>query len=166
MQHNRKTAAPATGGLAAKQPLHLLVIDDDATQRKLVSLAAAKAGHAVTFAISCADAIAKLGEQRFDCVTLDLALGDGDGLEVLRAMSATGQTVPVIVISGMDRVRREECRFMARALGVEMKSLPKPVDLAALRVLLANLRYQSLGLPMIHMWGGVAVNNVADDHRD
>jgi two-component system chemotaxis response regulator CheY len=166
MQHKPKTAAAAAGGPAAKQPLRLLVIDDDAAQRKLVSLAAAKAGHAVTFAVSCADAIAKLGERQFDCVTLDLALGDGDGLEVLKAMNATGQTVPVIVISGMDRLRREESRFTARALGIEMKSLPKPVDLAALRVLLANLRYQSLGLPMIHMWGGVAVNNLADDHRD
>ncbi|HEY8334054.1 MAG TPA: response regulator [Tardiphaga sp.] len=166
MQDKQKMAAAAVGGAAAKQALHLLVIDDDATQRKLVSLAAAKAGHAVTFAISCADAIAKLRERQFDCVTLDLALGDGDGLEVLKAMNATGQTVPVIVISGMDRVRREESRFMARALGIEMKSLPKPVDLAALRVLLANLRYQSLGLPMIHMWGGVAVSNLADDHRN
>ena len=166
MQHRQKIAAVAAGGVAAKQPLHLLVIDDDATQRKLVSLAAAKAGHAVTFAISCADAIVKLRERQFDCVTLDLALGDGDGLDVLKAMNATGQTVPVIVISGMDRVRREESRFMARALGIEMKSLPKPVDLAALRILLANLRYQSLGLPMIHMWGGVAVSNLADDHRN
>ena len=162
MRDKQKVAAAAP---AAKQPLHLLVIDDDATQRKLVSLAAIKAGHTVTFAESCAEAITKLAERQFDCVTLDLELGDGDGLDVLTAMNATGQLVPVIVISGMDRVRREESRFLARALGIEMKSLPKPVDLGALRVLLANLRYQSLGLPMIHMWGGVAVNSLADDHR-
>lgn len=165
MRHKQKTAEAAAAGAAAKQSLHLLVIDDDATQRKLVSLAAAKAGHAVTFAISCADAIARLRERQFDSVTLDLALGDGDGLEVLKEMNATGQTVPVIVISGMDRVRREESRFMARAPGIEMTGLPTPVDLAALRALLANLRYQSLGLPMIPMWGGVAVSNLADDHR-
>jgi hypothetical protein len=39
MRHKQKTAEAAAAGAAAKQSLHLLVIDDDATQRKLVSLA-------------------------------------------------------------------------------------------------------------------------------
>jgi hypothetical protein len=41
----------------------------------------------------------------------------------------------VIVVSGMNAARRIAARSYARSLGIELQSLPKPVDLAALRIL-------------------------------
>jgi len=43
-----------------------------------------------------------------------------------------------IISSGMDAARRIAARLYARSLGIEMQRLPKPVDLAALRIPLAN----------------------------
>jgi two-component system, chemotaxis family, chemotaxis protein CheY len=153
--------APAGG----RRSLQLLVVDDDATQRMLISSAARQAGHAVTVAKSCAEAIQQVRIAQFDCVTLDLMLGDGDGIEVLQAMAAEKFTGSVIVISGMNAARRIAARAYARSLGIELQSLPKPVDLAALRICLANLCKTAMGLPVMHTWGGVEVDGVAEQHR-
>jgi two-component system chemotaxis response regulator CheY len=136
--------------------LSLLVIDDDALQRVLIAAAAEKAGYAVTPAQSCAEGIGCLRAQTFDCVTLDLLLEDGDGADVLKAMAKADYRGPVIVISGLSAKRRSASRLLARSLGMELlHSFPKPIDLAALRISLANLRSGLAGLPIMHSWGEV-----------
>jgi two-component system chemotaxis response regulator CheY len=154
---------PRAGG--DRHSLQLLIVDDDATQRALIAHAAKHAGHTVTLAKSCAEAIKQIQTARFDCVTLDLMLGDGDGIEVLKAMADAKFAGAVIVISGMNAARRIAARSYARSLGIELQSLPKPVDLAALRICLANLCKTALGLPVMHIWGGVIVDGEADRHR-
>src|SRR5664279_4559428 len=158
-------AEPSPRAGADRHSLQLLVVDDDATQRTLIAAAAKHAGHAVTLAKSCAEAIKQIQTARYDCVTLDLMLGDGDGVEVLKAMADAKFTGAVIVISGMNAARRIAARSYARSLGIELQSLPKPVDLAALRICLANLCKTALGLPVMHIWGGVVVDGEAERHR-
>jgi two-component system chemotaxis response regulator CheY len=156
---------PATPDNHGRRALQLLVVDDDASQRRLISVAAKQAGHAVTVAQSCAEAVAKLGNGRFDCVTLDLMLGDGNGVQVLEAIADTKFAGAVIVISGMDAAHRSAARSYGRSLGIVLQSLPKPVDLAALRICLANLGKTAMGLPVVHTWGGVAADSVTERHR-
>jgi two-component system chemotaxis response regulator CheY len=143
----------------------LLIVDDAAEQRALISLVASRAGHTVTFAASCSEAIRQIRGSRFDGVTLDLMLADGDGVEVLKAMADVKFAGAVIVISGTNAARRIAARSYARSLGIELQSLPKPVDLAALRICLANLCKTAMGLPVMHIWGGVAVDGVAERYR-
>jgi two-component system chemotaxis response regulator CheY len=164
---NSQTAAgqPDAPDDGARRSLQLLVVDDDAAQRILISLAAKHAGHAVTLAQSCSEAIRQIQTVQFDCVTLDPQLEDGDGVEVLKAMANAKFAGSVIVISGMNAARRIAARSYARSLGIELQSLPKPVDLAALRICLANLSKTTMGLPVMHIWGGVAVEGVAERHR-
>ena len=150
---------------AERRALQLLVVDDDATQRSLITVAAKQAGHEVAVAPSVAEAIEKLRGARFDCVTLDLVLEDGDGIDVLREMAAAKFSGSVIVISGMDGKRRSAARSFARSVGIELQSLPKPLDLAALRISLANLGKTAMGLPVIHTWGGVATDAIVERHR-
>src|ERR1700681_3172272 len=111
---------------SARRSLQLLIVDDDAAQRMLISLAAKHAGHAVTLAQSCSEAIRHIQTAQFDCVTLDLQLEDGDGVEVLKAMADAKFAGSVIVISGMNAARRIAARSYARSLGIELQSLPKP----------------------------------------
>ena len=148
-----------------RRPLQLLVVDDDATQRSLITVAAKQAGHEVTVAPSVSEAISKLRAGRFDCVTLDLVLEDGDGIEVLRVMSEAKFAGSVIVVSGMDGRCRSAARNFARSVGLELQSLPKPLDLAALRISLANLGKTAMGLPTMHTWGGVATDAIVERHR-
>jgi len=159
----RDRSGAADGG--EPRALRLLVVDDDATQRTLIAQAAKFAGHVVTFAATCSEAIAQVRSHRFDCVTVDLLLEDGDGTEVLKAIADAKFAGAVIVISGMDASRRFAARSYARSLGIDLQSLPKPVDLAALRICLANLTKTAKGLPVMHTWGGVAADGVAERHR-
>jgi two-component system chemotaxis response regulator CheY len=148
-------AAPALGDTTFGL-LSLLVVDDDAVQRGLIAGAAAKAGYEVTEASSCAEGIEMLQSRSFACVTLDLMLDDGDGQDVMKAMADANYQGPVIVISGMSSERRRAARQFARSLGMELlQSFPKPIDLAALRISLANLRSTLAGLPIVHSWGEV-----------
>lgn len=136
--------------------LTLLVVDDDPVQRMLIAGAAEKAGYASIHAASCAEGIELIREHNFDCVTLDLMLDDGDGADVMRAMAEAKYAGPVIVISGMDSKRRQASRLLAKSLGMDLlQSFPKPIDLAALRISLANLRSTVAGLPIVHSWGEV-----------
>ena len=159
------SAQPGAPEGGERRPLQLLVVDDDGTQRELISAAARHAGHVVILAQSCAEAIEQIQATRFDCVTLDLMLEDGDGMEVLQAMAKAKFAGSVIVVSGMNAARRIAARSYARSLGIELQSLPKPVDLAALRICLANLGKTAMGLPVMHIWGGVIVDGVTEEHR-
>jgi two-component system chemotaxis response regulator CheY len=157
--------SPEETAAAERRGLRLLVVDDDASQQALLSVAAKQAGHAVTVVATCAGAIDEIRGHRFDCVTLDLSLEDGDGTEVLKAIAEARFTGSVVVISGMDSARRSAARLYARSLGIDLHSLPKPIDLAALRIFLANLTKTTLGLPVVHTWGGVAAERVTAKHR-
>ena len=148
-----------------RRELQILIVDDDVTQRMLLSQTAKRCGHAVTEAASCAEALERLKAARFDCVTLDLQLEDGCGLAVLDAMRAARYAGHVIVISGMDTLYRTAARRYARWAGVEIRSFSKPIDLAALRICLADIGKTALGLPAMHSWGGIASDRIADQHR-
>jgi two-component system chemotaxis response regulator CheY len=65
----------------------------------------------------------------------------------------------------MDAVHRSAARAYARSLGIDLQSLPKPVDLAALRICLANLSKTAMGLPVVHTWGSVVTDGVVERHR-
>jgi two-component system chemotaxis response regulator CheY len=136
---SQATAEPPGAPNGERRSLQVLIIDDDAAQRMLIALAARHAGHAVTFAKSCSEAIELVRTARFDCVTLDLMLGDGEGVEVLKAMAEAKFAGSVIVVSGANAARRIAARSYARSLEMELQSLPKPLDLAALRLFFANL---------------------------
>lgn len=166
MPANLPLSSSAPAGIE-RRALRLLVVDDDASQRRLISVAAKQAGHVVTLARSCAEALAQLGDGRFDCVTLDLMLGDGDGDggQILQAVADAKCAGAVIVISGMDAAHRSAARAYARSLGIDLQSLPKPIDLAALRICLANLSKTARGLPVVHTWGSVVTDGVVERHR-
>jgi len=77
-------------------------------------------------------------------VTVDLLLEDGDGLEAIGEAKFAGT---VMLTSGMVGARRSAARCYARSLRINLQSLPKPIDLAALRICRVNLAKSAMGLP-------------------
>ena len=55
---------------------------------------------------SIADAEQALAERPFDCVLLDLALPDGDGVENVQRIRAASRTATIVVMTGLDDERR------------------------------------------------------------
>lgn len=143
----------------------VLIVDDDQVQQDILTRAVRLARCEVVSVSSCGDATQIMASTPFDCVLLDLELGDGDGIDVCRAMAAAKFSGSVIIISGTMPLRRSAAREFARRLGIGTRSLPKPVDLASLRVCLANLGKGLSDLPALHAWGGAAMEQTLQIHR-
>ena len=79
----------------------VLVIEDDARDRALLTQTLHKAGYGVQLAGTGAQAITASGERLFDAITLDLLLPDMTGLDVLHRIRTEGKNrqTPVIVVS-------------------------------------------------------------------
>lgn len=124
-------------------PSSLLIIEDAPVHRAVIGRVADKIGFEVTRASSYEDACEMLDARRFDCITLDLGLGDHVGLDVLRHLSAIRCRARIIVISQSDKDVCEQTVQLGRALDLDVyESVPKPIDLLALRELLARILLQ------------------------
>ena len=84
--------------------LKVLVVDDSATVRKLISSKLEKAGHNVVCAVDGIDGLAKMAENAPDIVFLDIAMPQMDGYEVCKRIRANpaAKHIPVVMISGKD----------------------------------------------------------------
>jgi signal transduction histidine kinase/CheY-like chemotaxis protein len=79
----------------------VLVVEDDARDRKLLVQTLARAGYGVEAATTGGEAIASCAARAFDAITLDLLLPDMTGLDVLHKIRLEGRNreTPVVVVS-------------------------------------------------------------------
>jgi two-component system sensor histidine kinase/response regulator len=107
----RSEGAPTDSFVAAVTPVvapgTLLVVDDQATNRDVLSRRLERQGHTVVTANNGSDALAVMRERPFDLVLLDIMMPDMDGYEVLRRIKSDGsfQHVPVVMISALDELQ-------------------------------------------------------------
>jgi two-component system response regulator CpxR len=101
---------------------HILIVEDDAATRHLLSRYLASNGFSVMEAASFASASRLLSVMRFAAVVLDLQLEDGDGLEILKSGNCTPDATIVISArsDSIDRINGLE-------LGAD-DYLPKPIE--------------------------------------
>ena len=77
----------------------VLVVDDDAGIRESAALALEKSGHRVFRASSAAEARAILHDERIEAVVSDIYMPGEDGIELLRAVTASRNAPPVILMT-------------------------------------------------------------------
>jgi two-component system, chemotaxis family, chemotaxis protein CheY len=119
----------------------LLVIDDDNLHRMIICRVAAKAGYLPAGAATYEEAAQLAQDNTFDCITLDLSLGEHAGVELLRHLWVVGCKATVIIISGCDDATCGDSRRVAESLKFKVwESIPKPVNLAVLRDSLERLK--------------------------
>ncbi len=121
--------AEENGGGSAVGVKTIMVVDDSATIRKLVSAKLEKHGHNVVMAVDGMDALAKLEEIVPDLILLDITMPRLDGYQVCKLIRANDNTrfVPVVLISGkdgfFDKVRGKMCgstTYITKPFGPEM----------------------------------------------
>jgi len=129
---------------SAKNPSSLLIIEDALIHSTIIGRIADKVGFTTTTARSYEDACKVLSARQFDCITLDLGLGEHLGVDVLRHLSTIRCRSQIIVISGSEKDVCDETVRFGKALDLNIyESVPKPIDLKALRETLAHIRMQS-----------------------
>jgi signal transduction histidine kinase len=87
-------------------PGMLLVVDDEATNRDVLSRRLRRQGHTVVTANNGNDALTIMTETPFDLVLLDIMMPDMDGYEVLGRIKSDHrlQHIPVVMISAVDEL--------------------------------------------------------------
>ncbi|URW76617.1 nitrogen regulation protein NR(I) [Sphingomonas donggukensis] len=106
----------------------VLVVDDDAAIRTVVTQALRRRGHIVTTAASVAEMRRALAGEVPDVLVTDVVLPDANGLDVLPGVLAEHPRLPVIVLSAQNTLSTAVRATEAGAFDY----LPKPFDLDAL----------------------------------
>jgi len=127
----RSDAGTQTGDLDLAQALfglHVLVVDDEAGVRELLTVALSKCGASVSAASSVSEALASIKDLKPDVIVSDIAMPEKDGYEFIRAIRALafpeGEKIPVIALTAFASVQD---RNRALELGFS-QHLSKPVD--------------------------------------
>lgn len=105
----------------------ILLVEDDATNRKLVRVVLGESKrYRILEAASVAEAMALLEDVKPDLLLLDIRLGAGSGLDVIRAFRADPafDDVPAVAITAQ-AMKDDEARFLAAGFD---GYLSKPVD--------------------------------------
>jgi two-component system, chemotaxis family, chemotaxis protein CheY len=119
----------------------LLVVEDALIHRTIIAKIGDKVGFLARSASSVEAAEALLRTQEFDAITLDLALGEHVGIEVLRLLAELKSRAPIIIISVSDDAVLEETCRIGRSLELNIwKPLRKPIDLRLLREMLEQIK--------------------------
>ncbi|NVN87825.1 MAG: EAL domain-containing response regulator [Rhodopseudomonas sp.] len=115
----------------------VLIVDDDLIQGVIICGVCTRIGYEARSVSSFQAAEQLIPTEPFDCITIDLSLGDRDGIGLLRLIAGLDPVPRVVVISGCEsRILNATVR-MARAAGIfDAISLPKPIDLVLLREVL------------------------------
>src|SRR5207247_3810459 len=108
----------------------LLVVEDDDDQRRAVVELIGGGGDdvEVTAVASSEQALAALGERRFDCMVVDLKLPDMGGFDLLERLKEDPRhsQTPVIVYTGKELTRREETKLKRFSEAIVVKDANSP----------------------------------------
>ena len=109
----------------------ILVVDDNAANREMLSRRLTRQGHRVQVVGSGSEALALLRRQPLDLVLLDVLMPEMSGYEVLQRLTADEKLreIPVLMISALDEM---DSVVRCIELGAE-DYLPKPFDPVLLR---------------------------------
>ncbi|SEO09156.1 two-component system, OmpR family, response regulator QseB [Duganella sp. CF517] len=109
-----------------------LIEDDIAIGSALLSVFQDE-GHSVVWCRLGGDAVDRVKAEHFDVVLLDLGLPDGDGVDILGALRAAGQTMPVLVLTARESLQDRLAAFAIGADDYLIKPFAIPELLARLR---------------------------------
>jgi signal transduction histidine kinase/CheY-like chemotaxis protein len=134
----------AGGRLAPENPpslagVRVLLVDNDADARELITMMLAEGGAEVRTAASATEALAACDEWRPDVLISNIGMPGEDGYTLMKKLRAReserGGHIPAIALTAYGR---QEDRLRALSVGYE-SHVPKPVEPAELLVVVASL---------------------------
>ena len=169
---------PEAGALASHS---VLIVDDNATNRRILEIQTKIWGMTATSASSGAEALTKIANQTFDVVLIDFQMPDMDGIALAKEIRKERQIPLILLSSSGEIITGEDANLfqiqipkpirhshlfnaLLRITGVESKQAPKAIEkpfdntMASrhpLRILLAedNSVNQKVGLLMLSRFG-------------
>ncbi|GAB6898762.1 response regulator transcription factor [Kineosporia succinea] len=141
-------------------PDRILVVDDDAGIRDLLTSALEFAGFAVTAAADVTGALRIITAGEVDVLVLDVMLPGADGFDLVQLLRSRGTQLPVLLLTARDAV---EDRVRGLRLGAD-DYVTKPFSVAEVVARVEALRRRSLASVVVA--GAAAGLRVADLELD
>jgi len=85
--------------MTAETGPHLLVVDDEAGIREMLTIVFQREGYRVSAARGCVEGLALLDGETPDLVLTDLKMPDGTGFDILKKVKDTHRETPVVMIT-------------------------------------------------------------------
>lgn len=146
------TMEPMTAQLPSGQPLpKVLVVDDEASIRALLSATLRLTGFDVKVATGGREALTAAADFAPDLVVLDVMMPDLDGFEVARRLRGGNRPVPVLFLTARDSV---EDRISGLTVGAD-DYVAKPFSLEEVVLRIRAILRRSLGEQQQLVDGGV-----------
>ncbi len=123
----------AAGGHCPTAPAPLLLVEDSAPLRQMLSWDLADLGYAVSAAGDCAEARRLAERHQFRFALLDVRLPDGDGRTLAAELSVQTPTLRIVLMSGDPGARAP-----SPPAGGVIALLAKPVDSGIIHWLLTT----------------------------
>jgi CheY-like chemotaxis protein len=105
--------------------LSILLVDDDAVNRKVTSLMLKKLGHQADIATNGIEAIDHLEHHSYDIVFMDIQMPEMDGLQATKIIRQRWNNVPKIIVTTTLANCRDDCLeagadgFLTKPIGIE-----------------------------------------------
>lgn len=106
----------------------ILVVDDEDSIRMLYSQELAEEGHEVGTAASAMEAVARLEEDGYDLVVLDIKLKSESGLDLLQKIVKERHDMPVILCTAFSCYRDDFSTWLADGYVVKSSDLTELKD--------------------------------------
>lgn len=116
----------------------ILIIDDDATVRKVLCRILERGGHTVAEAGDGRTGLKLHAEQPADLIITDIFMPDQDGLETIMQLRKQSPGTKIICLSGGDSTGRMDLRRDAEQLGAQ-RTLRKPFELGEILEVVAEV---------------------------
>jgi two-component system OmpR family response regulator len=139
---------------------NVIVLEDDAELRSLVTRALREEGFDVTAAATAAELLSRLGDLTPDALIVDIGLPDADGRDVVQAIRAQGVGAPVLFLTARDALPDRLSGFAAGGDDYVTKPFAFAELVARLRALIrrgsADLAIETGGLRLDPRTHGVS----------
>jgi CheY-like chemotaxis protein len=122
-------------------PMRILVVDDDDTNRLVVRLLMERRGHEIVEAASGQDALDTLSVEKIDLVFMDLSMPMMDGFETVRRFRSITKNVRQIPIIALTAHTTQEDRRRCFEAGMN-GLIAKPLNVTSVDTVMALVRDQ------------------------
>ena len=116
--------------------MRLLIVEDETRVAKNVRRMLQAAHHVVDVVDEGKLALQKAADNKYDLIILDIGLPDMSGLEVCKEIRNSGNSVPILMLTGFDSVSEKVAGLDAGADDYLAKPFDRPELLARIRALL------------------------------
>jgi len=104
---------------------HILVIDDDAHIRELITIMLESEGHSVVLAEDGLIGLQMLEDNTFNLIITDIIMPNQEGIETIVQIKSRNPDIKILAISGGGRIGSTDYLTLAENFGVD-KTLSKP----------------------------------------